>query len=106
MQSMHACRNSTSVSSIHDFPYNKRNKKSLLQAAATIRERLLFESGFFSRAAFIQDFMVLLFCPKSQEDSRSPAEPVIRKLHGPGFGYSGICMSSSLNNKYGNSWHV
>ena len=65
----HACRNSTSVCSIHDFPYNKRNKKSLLQAAASIRERLmcrhavakawlLFESGFYSRATFIQDFTV------------------------------------------------
>ena len=65
----HACRNSTSVCSIHDFPYNKLNKKSLLQAAATIRERLmrghavanvwlLFGSGFYSRAAFIKDFTV------------------------------------------------
>ena len=55
MQSMHA--GIQSVCSIHDFPYNKRSKKSLLQAAATIRERLmcrhavakvrlLFESGF------------------------------------------------------------
>ena len=51
--------------SIHDFPYNKLNKNSLLQAAATIRERhmfrhavakvqILFESDFYSRAAFVQ----------------------------------------------------
>ena len=37
----HACRDSIPVCSIHDFPYNKHNKKSLLQAAATIRERLM-----------------------------------------------------------------
>ena len=65
----HTCRNSTSVCSIHDFPYNKLNKKTLLHAAAIIRERLmcrhavakvrlLFESSFYSRAAFVQDFMV------------------------------------------------
>ena len=59
----HACRNLTSVCPIHDFPYNKLNKGSLLQAAATIRERLmcrhavakvrlLFDHGFYSRAAF------------------------------------------------------
>ena len=70
----HACRNSTSVCSIHDFPYNKLNKKSLLQAVATIRERLmcrhavakhaasirewlLFKGGFYT--TFIQDFTVL-----------------------------------------------
>ena len=67
----HACRNSTSMCSIHDFPYNKHNKKSLLQAAATIRERLmcrhavakvqlLFGIGFHSRAAFVQDFTVYM----------------------------------------------
>ena len=37
----HAYRNLTSVCPIHDFPYNKLNKGSLLQAAATIRERLM-----------------------------------------------------------------
>ena len=47
------------------------NKKSHLQAAAIIREqltcrhavakvRLLFESGFYSRVAFIQDFTVFI----------------------------------------------
>ena len=45
----HACRHSTSVCSIRDFPYNKLNKKSLLQAAATIQERLLFKGGFYTR---------------------------------------------------------
>ena len=66
-----ACRNSTFLCSIHDFPYNKLNKKSLLQAAATIQERLmcrhavakvrlLFESGFYSRAGFTQDFTVVV----------------------------------------------
>ena len=62
----HACRNSTSVCSIHDFPYNKLNKKSLLQAAAdgmcrhaVAKVWLLIESGFYPRAAFIQDLMVL-----------------------------------------------
>ena len=76
----HACRNSTSVCStcIHDFPYNKLNKKSrfckprllfesglrvgmqlqrcgFYSRAASIRERLLFESGFYSRAASIRE---------------------------------------------------
>ena len=57
------------VCSIHDFPYNTHNKMSQLQAAAIIQEqlmcrhavakvRLLFESGFYSRVAFIQDFTV------------------------------------------------
>ena len=65
----HACRDSTVMCSIHDFPYNTHHKKSRLQAAATIRERLicwhavakvwlLVESGFYSRAAFIQDCSV------------------------------------------------
>ena len=49
--------------SIHDFPYNAHNKMSQVQAAAIIQERLmcrravakvrlLFEGGFYSRAAF------------------------------------------------------
>ena len=36
----HACWDSTSMCSIHEVPYNTHNKKSHLQAAATIRERL------------------------------------------------------------------
>ena len=59
----HACRNSTSVCSVHDFPYNKLNKKSLC------KPRLLFESGlcvgmqlqkcgFYSRAASIQGWLL------------------------------------------------
>ena len=55
--------------SIHDFPYNKLNNKSLLLARSNIREvlmcrhavpkvQLLFESGFYSSADFIQNFMV------------------------------------------------
>ena len=41
MSKMKGKHHSTPVCSIHDFPYNTRNKKSLLQAAATIRERLM-----------------------------------------------------------------
>ena len=51
---------STSVCSIHDFPYNTHNKKSNLQDVATIRERLtcrhavakvwlLFKGSFYTR---------------------------------------------------------
>ena len=56
----HECRNSTSVCSIHDFPYNKLNKKSLLQAAAILFESglcvgmQLQKCGFYSRASSIQ----------------------------------------------------
>ena len=57
------------VCSIHDFPYNAHNEMSQLQASAIIQEqcmcrlavarlRLLFESDFYSRVAFVQDFMV------------------------------------------------
>ena len=55
----HACRTLTSVCSIHDFPYNKLYKKSLLRATATIRERLMCRyavakvCGFYSRAAHV-----------------------------------------------------
>ena len=65
----HAYRNSTFVCSIHDFPYNKLNKNSLLKAAATIRERhicrhavakvqILFESDLYSRATFVQGQLI------------------------------------------------
>ena len=68
----HACRGSTSVCFTHDFPYNTQNKVSQLQAAAVIRERLmcrhavakvrlLFESGFYSRAALYKTVGYLLF---------------------------------------------
>ena len=74
-------RDSTCVCSVHDFPYNTHNKKSRLKAApiirewlvcrhavakvwllfesaASIREWLLFDCGFYLRAAFMQDFAV------------------------------------------------
>ena len=65
----HAYRNSTFVCSIHDFPYNKLNKNSLLQATATIRDRhmcrhavakvqIIFESDFYSRATFVQGRLI------------------------------------------------
>ena len=56
----HAYRNSTFVCSIHDYPYNKLNKNSLLQAAATIRERHICRHAvakcrFYSRATSIRE---------------------------------------------------
>ena len=94
----HACSNSTSVCSIHDFPYNKHNKKSLLQATATIRERLmcrhavakvrlLFKGDFYTRLYGIRNAKqkhVLLRSLKhmniTSEQSETTILPMIR-LH-------------------------
>ena len=61
----HACRESTFVSPIHDFPYNTHNKMSQLQAALLFKSGLcvglqLQKCGFYSRAPFIQYFALVL----------------------------------------------
>ena len=55
----HACSDSTSVFSIHDFPFNTHHKRSNLQAMTAIQERLMCRHAvvmcdFYSVTASIQ----------------------------------------------------